>query len=455
MLKITLTSAVLSALICGAYAAEQKEPVKTVKATEMQLDFESALADFNRGDFQKSYEKLEKLYEKRSDDPRINFFLGRCAMELKKYDDAVAAFERVLIVEPTQVRSRLEIARAYFEQKEFIQAENEFDKALEYGLPQNVKEQVLAYKEAIAKSKQKHFFSGSLSVGFGYDSNVNNGIGTKEYTVPSIGVNLAGEKEKTDRYHSQSIGLNHIYDLKNYRDGLYWQDSLSLYAQSYFQNIQSNARYLGLTVGPGLRIDKSEISVVVSLDKLIYGGLDYYYSFGIGPKYSYKITDTIIAEASANLKKKFYYYDNFGRNSIVADAYVGLRQLLPQSGSVISYGYSASKELEMYSDDTMAAGKTDVSNTSKTFSVSIYHPLVTNYDLTGGLSYKKTGYNDTDKNMLDRESDETYSANIGILRSVSKNSAINFGLSYAGNKSNFENKVYTKKGLSLNYIYNF
>lgn len=74
MLKITLTSAVLSALICGAYAAEQKEPIKTVKATEMQLDFESALADFNRGDFQKSYEKLEKLYEKRSDDPRINFF---------------------------------------------------------------------------------------------------------------------------------------------------------------------------------------------------------------------------------------------------------------------------------------------------------------------------------------------------------------------------------------------
>ena len=134
---------------------------------------------------------------------------------------------------------------------------------------------------------------------------------------------------------------------------------------------------------------------------------------------------------------------------------MGLRQLLPQSGSVISYGYSASKELEMYSDDTMAAGKTDVSNTSKTFSVSIYHPLVANYDLTGGLSYKKTGYNDTDKNMLDRESDETYSANIGILRSVSKNSAINFGLSYAGNKSNFENKVYTKKGLSLNYIYNF
>ncbi len=426
-----------------------------VDTAAYKSDFEAAVKIFNSSGFEKAYEAFYKLYEIKPDDPRVNFYLGRCALELKKYDEAISAFERVLIVEPTHTRSRLEIARAYFEQKEFAMAESEFDEALKSELPKQVKEQVLAYKDAIRKSKQKHFINGFISVGVGYDSNINNGIGTKDYTIPNGSLTLPGEKPKEDYYHSEIAGINHIYDMKDTKEGLFWQDNLTFYMQNYRSVTANNVRYLGAATGPGLRTKEYEISAALTVDKLIYGGADYMYSFGIAPKGSYKLSDSLILEGSYAIKNKFYYYDNWARNSVYQELTAGVRRLFATTGSVLSANVVLSKESERFTDNANSPGRTDVSNFAKSFNLSLYHPLIENLDMTAGFSAKKTAYTDTNAAFYDKEKDITFTYNLGLLKTLSKNRILNLGCSYSNNKSNFENKVYQKRGFNVSYIYSF
>lgn len=428
----------------------------TIDKAQYKSSFDEAIALFNKGEFEKAYKLFNNLYSIKSDDTQVNFYLGRCALELKMYDDAVAAFERVLIVEPNHDRGRLELARAYFEQKEFGSAEAEFDEVLtSNNLPKEVKENILKYKEAINKTKQKHYISGFGSFGIGYDSNINNGIGTKDYTIPSFGLSLTGEAPKEDYYHTEIAGINHIYDMKDIKNGLVWQDNIVLYSQTYRHFIENNARYIGLTSGPAYRTGEYELSLGLTADKLIFGGLDYMYSVGIAPKASYKLSDAWILEGGYTFKEKYYYYNNWNRNSLYQDLSVGARRLFASTGSMLSASLVFSKETERLADQADSNTRTDVSNSTKALNISAYHPLIQGLDLTAGFSAKKTAYADTDAAFGANEQDWTYSYNAGLLKSVSKDSFLNLGATYSNNKSNFENKIYQKRGFSLSYITNF
>jgi tetratricopeptide (TPR) repeat protein len=449
--KSFLACATVAALISSPSAAFAK-----VDAASYRSDFDEAVRVFNASNYEKAYNAFYALYEVKPDDSKVNFYLGRAALELKKYDEAAAAFERVLIMEPTHARSRLEMARVYFEQKEFEMAESEFDEALKSDLPKQVKDQVLAYKSAIEKSRKKHFTSGFVVLGVGYDSNVNNGIGAKDYSIPLLpGLSLLGDLPKEDYYHSEIAGINHIYDMKEYKDGMFWQDNVTLYMQNYRNAITNNSRYLGVSSGPGLRTKEYEVSAALTADKLIYGGVDYMYSFGLSPKGSYKLSDSLILESSYSIKNKFYYYDNWARNSIYQELSMGVRKLFAATGSMLSSSVVFSKEMERFNDNANTPGRTDVSNSAKAFNVNLYHPLMEGLDMTAGFSIKNTAYTDTDAAFLTNEKDLTFSYNAGLLKSIAKDQIVNFNCSYSNNKSNFENKVYQKRGFNVSYIYSF
>lgn len=345
--------------LCTAVFALAQEAPNALK--------QHALTYFQNGDFEDAYVLLKQLSNDKPDDSEINFYLGRSALETKRYEEALAAFERVLIVEPSHLRSRLEIARIYFEEKRYVEAQDDF-LALKQddAVPLDVKKTISFYLDAIEKTKQKHFLSGFVSLGFGYDSNVNNGIGSKEYAIPVVtGLTLNGEVPKGDYFNADTFSLNHIYDMRETKEGLYWQDAFSSYLQNYRSEIQNNIRYISLASGPGFRTKTADTSIALSADKLVYGGLDYLYSFGISPKFSYKISDLLLFDASYAIKNKFYYYDNWNRNALYQEGSVDVKRFFPQSGSIVTLGYTASKEMERFNNNAASAnGRTDVTNSS-------------------------------------------------------------------------------------------
>jgi tetratricopeptide (TPR) repeat protein len=434
--------AVLSAISISAAEIDKKA---------YEQNFNQAVLLFNKADYNGAYKIFNQLFEENPSDARVNFYLGRAALETKQYEEALMAFERVLIVEPTHIRSRMEMARAYFELKEFDSADLEFDKVLESDIPKKVRDQIMGYKSAIDAAKKKHFINGYIMAGIGWDSNINNGIGTKDYTIPALGASVPGEAPKSDYYHTQVFGLNHFWNLSGIKDGFFWQDGFTTYFQTYRQNIANNARYFGVTTGPGHRGKDYEISLVFGADKLIYGpSFPYMQTLSVSPKGSYKLSETLILEGSFTLKNKFYMYERGNRDSLYEELYMGFRKLVPSMGSMVSIGFTGGRDLKK-----RQPANTDVSNNIQKYSVSLYQPIIAGVDMTAGVSATKTSYTDTDMAFFRKESDFASNYSLGLIKTINKSSMLNLSTTYSNNKSNIENKVYSKKGASLSYVYNF
>lgn len=92
-----------------------------------QRIYYEAQKSYNAGEFQKAYEMFETLSEESPANAEINFLLGRSALELKQYDNAAIAFERVLMMNPSHTRTHLELARLYYETSQLELAMKELD----------------------------------------------------------------------------------------------------------------------------------------------------------------------------------------------------------------------------------------------------------------------------------------------------------------------------------------
>jgi len=139
--SIVLASLLAPSIICAADAVVDP--------------YAKAVDSYNAGKFEQCYKEFNELFGVKPDDSRVNFYLGRCATEMKLYDEAQLAFERVLMVEPNHVRSKLELGRLYFEQKQLEEASAQFDSVMESDAPEAVKAQVKQLLAAIEDSKKK------------------------------------------------------------------------------------------------------------------------------------------------------------------------------------------------------------------------------------------------------------------------------------------------------------
>lgn len=77
----------------------------------LQREYKVAVQSYKAHDFSTSYKLLSKLYITRLSDANLNFYLGRSAYETGHYEMALAAFERVQMLEPSNLRNRLEMGR--------------------------------------------------------------------------------------------------------------------------------------------------------------------------------------------------------------------------------------------------------------------------------------------------------------------------------------------------------
>jgi len=72
-----------------------------IYASESKLYFKDKIemgkSYFKTANYEKSYEIFKNLFSDNPENQLINFYLGRSAFELKKYEEAVFTFQRLLI----------------------------------------------------------------------------------------------------------------------------------------------------------------------------------------------------------------------------------------------------------------------------------------------------------------------------------------------------------------------
>ncbi len=208
-------------------------------------------------DAEGAYRHYQRVIEESYDDPRANFYLGMAAMELRRFDEAISAFERVLIIEPTHQRARLEMARCYYYQRHFDPAEEQFHRVLESGVPDRVAEHVHRYLALIERARKRHHTGVTLFLGLAYDTNVRNDIGSGNYRVaPGVALGLDegidGEDPQSDLAHQQMLRLSHTYDFGEL-GGWAWRTHLSGFFHNQMDVSDRDIRLISLATGPVYR----------------------------------------------------------------------------------------------------------------------------------------------------------------------------------------------------------
>ena len=150
---------------------------------------EDASEYLSKGDAAGAYQVLKPEERARAGNPDYDYMLGISAIDSGRPAEAVAAFERVLAVEPNHLQARAELGRAYIAMNEPEAARRELATVeAQESVPDNVRETIDRYVTALdtGLSGGGTQIANRLTIRGGYDSNVNNSTSDSRILIPAF-----------------------------------------------------------------------------------------------------------------------------------------------------------------------------------------------------------------------------------------------------------------------------
>ncbi len=290
-----------------------------------------AKALYEQQRYEAAYGQLHALFRDDMANVEVNLYLGRSALATRRYNEAIAAFERVLLVRPNHAVARFELGRAYFRAGLYDQAETAFERVLALPVPERVRQSVLQHVALIAQSRQKHHVNLFVSAGLLDDSNIR--YDSDEVTDLGVNAGVSG------RAHFQQLAFTHLYNLET-RDRL-WQTRANLYNQNYF-DISRESRleatrpfggsdfditYPSIQSGYFIRERDYTLYLPIGYSMLQYGGESLFRDWSIAAEWEKSFSDSQGLMLSGSLTDRAYLATaNEVRDALIFDLRGTLRQ---------------------------------------------------------------------------------------------------------------------------------
>jgi hypothetical protein len=138
---------------------------------------------------------LGKNHPDQLGNPQFDFYFGVAAIDSGHAGEGVLALERYVINFPDNVNARLELARGYFVMGDDLRAREEFEAVLNTRPPAAVVANIERFLDALRSRESTYRTTAGLfvEVGYGYDSNVNGGVGSANINLPVFGNVVIGQ----------------------------------------------------------------------------------------------------------------------------------------------------------------------------------------------------------------------------------------------------------------------
>jgi len=409
--------------------------------------YEEAQTFYNQGAFQKAYELFESLSLASPENAEYNFLLGRSALELKLYDQAVTAFDRVLMLNPSHTRTHLELARLFYETEQLEQASHELDLVLKENIPQNIRDIATAFKTRVDERKSKHSFSAALVFGGGYDSNANNDIGRKEFIIPAFNIPITGNDAVSDTNIFATAVLNHTYDFGE-KGGWTLENSFVAYDKLNTKLSKNNLALFSLSAAPTWSQKEYKLSFPLSYDRVFLNGQGYMYNLSASIKGSYLLDET--SQIESGLTHKRGYYDEDETQDVIANTvFLSYKKAFGDDPILLSLTTSYSTNAEVNT------GRTDVESNGYSYGIELSKAFQNGLRTSLGYTASQSDFNDVDVLYGTKRKDtrDEYEFTLGYM--YTKNLSFNATLSYAENCSNHDPFNYDKITALLTAVYAF
>lgn len=412
-----------------------------------QRIYYEAQKSYNAGEFQKAYEMFETLSEESPANAEINFLLGRSALELKQYDNAAIAFERVLMMNPSHTRTHLELARLYYETSQLELAMKELDIVLQSDIPSSIREVATNFKQRIDEGLSKHQFNVTLIGGIGYDNNANNDIGKKEFLIPSFNIPILGNNKVSDTNIFATMVINHIYDIGDKGD---WSIENNFISYSKFNHhiTSSNLALFSANVAPTWSFEDYKLAFPVNYDRIYLAGKGYMYNIGVTAKSSYLIDASSQLEGGLS-KKQSFYLENDALDIKSTIFFGSYKKAFGEDPIIfsISSSYSNNNELNI--------GAQDVGNETWLYTLELSKSFKNGFKTSLSYTFSDIDYDKINNTFLTKRSDTRNEYELGVGYSLSKDILLNASINYAKNSSNHDPYNYDKVTALLSAILSF
>ncbi len=417
-------------------------------------EYKIALNHFKNKNYKKSYDLFNKLFETNLNDPNINFYLGRSAFELKKYHEAIVAYERVLFEKPDSFRTKLEMGKAYLFNNSLESAKSIF---VELKTTKDISKEALKtieqYLVAIDKKIDKHSLSGIVMVGVNYDSNVNNRASDDIYDDSSI--NTTGDAKGFA--HQDIVLLNYGYKESDIK---LWKHDVMVFYKKIFEVNYKNAfvgdKYTSIKLAsynPALNIKHNEKLTVdygVFIDNLWINGVSIMKTYGLLPKVTYIANEknTLISYIKLQQKSNHKQSDKIN-DSKYSELSVSLTHLYSKK---MSFNSSFLYSYEWDRDVSKKDG--DISSYLLKYGMNyILNPVLT---FSPFVSYKLIKYKNSDGMPLPsgqvKEKNQEFKVGISSTYVYSPKWIVQTSCDYTIQKSNKQSNEYDKYTFGFNII---
>ena len=378
------------------------------------------------------------------------FQLAGMLMQDGRFRDATLLYLDILNHNPNLPRVRLELARAYFLNRDYEDAQLQFELVKGGELPPEVLDKVDSFLTEIRRKKDWTF---DFSLSPVSDSNINQGSGGKEECISLNGMLLCRPLEKKQSGMGLMIGgtVNHYVHFN--RDfGL--RSTIGLNALEY-EGRDFDDYQLFVASGPRFTYDSGEVSVQPMYRKRWYAGRQYNEEYGLRFDIQ-QLIGRFVLNAGASYAKTRYddeYIDSFLRGDI-RSASLQTRYILNDMTFVqASLGFQREAvNVDAYGSDSWRYG------------LGAYRVLPYGFSLFGEVSLTETRYHDTQWYVTrDHRIDETRRRDKiwQVFASLSSNLLEQYDITpvlqyaYIKRDSNIWSREYDRQRLNFSFNYRF
>jgi hypothetical protein len=379
--------------------------------------------------------------------PKINFYLGLCAYELKDYDGAIAAYERVLFIEPNHARCRFELGRSYYKLAMYEQSEIEFRKVLRLTTDQKLIDAVKKYIINIDAYRKRHFFNGGISVGASVDDNVNNG---NNCIIPLLG-NVPVNEQTSDYGHLESINLRYLYDGGD-KNEFFWLNEVSFYNKGYRQEGDYDIFFTRVQTGVEYKSRHFFLIMPVGYEYLRYGGVSYLDAKDISLKLYLPIQSNTTLYGYAKVKEEINLVEeNRGFDAQSQEVTLGLQNALGTLLPGISV-YLTQKERRKKGGE-----ETSVDSSIRKIKLNYQVKITDLLSVYPQYTYRELDFLEKQQFWFEPEPikrlDTSHHLALTFLLKRSDESSVTLNYSYSDVHSTYKLYSYKKNVLSLMYNY--
>lgn len=364
---------------------------------------------------------------------QLHFLWAKSAESLGRTEEAISAYERVLMISPDYKEARIKLAKLYHKSGRMVLIKQLAEDTEDYQLSPNERIDITSL---IVEDDKVNL---SAKIGVGYDSNIN--VSPGDLDLPSSG------EEIGSRFVKLQAAFNHTYQFESIKNA-YLRSSAAL---SYQSNDDSYYNlFVGLaSVGLGYVDDNYDIFVPIHYGRLHYLESDLLESIGVKPTVNIAFSSSLVGNINARYEKRSYLQEtDKKRDDSVLGIGMGVYWLLNDSFSYIKANYN----------DYSAKYKGLIPFVEKNaidFSTGIDHEIDDKYNASVDFGYRYTSYDDPIGQNEDKRSDDYSKIELKLSRTILKNMVGSISYSYASNSSNYFPSEYRRhiSMFNLNYKY--